>query len=639
MRMTLARRRSVSILLATSWAATWAPGCGCGDPNGLAGDGGRLDGRSGGELDGRSGGGSEELRGVWLAQTHVERVGGLADLAFAEEALSRQVGREGLRMLKLVGGRSTLLLVDAPASGDDTLGVSVEVLDAGGEPLFTATLEAPTAPSPRPARDLGELVHDFTTSYSTIVPGEHVVPGMQIQLRYQRGDEVETEVHAIEVGAPTVLRNTMFDFDYFRTRGDRILADAVNEEVGWKLPVRELRVQRVDTLIRRAVIAPHEQTLEGVVYRTPWIAATSFEDWAARAEASTGVSWLPRNDRSVDHTHMLLGSLLAAGGQSYIVGMHGNFNDGTNGNFKGRGGSNLLSSSTSSNVLNARNLFLHEFSHTLDLWHWHQGAGANYPYKGEMFGIEDSANGTHCGPVWRWRPPELGDGPRGAFVAPYLTTEAGTRRYRRVVSTSGSRDDRPTEFEELVGTFSDWDVRVTQEWLESVVRVWNSDLSAWATWDHATSSYARRVGGTPGTDLPLDPEPVSVYSVLVAASVTVPDANLVYDPIGPYDSGLLRRFDPRTPDDVAAAAALEGYCPDGGCDYSVRVVQRGVARVFMLRASEASGEPTSDDALRHVAINVPSSDGEPERIELLATPDAQLLGMPVAPDVLDVWTP
>jgi hypothetical protein len=290
-------------------------------------------------------------------------------------------------------------------------------------------------------------------------------------------------------------------------------------------------------------------------------------------------------------------------------------------------------------VLNARNVFVHELSHTLDLWHWHEGAGANYPYRGAMFGIEDSANGVHCGPVWRWRPPAAGDGPRGAFVAPYLTTDTGTRRYRRVVSTSGSRDDRPTEFEELVGTFSDWDTRVTQEWLESVVRVWNVELGAWVTWDHAASTYARRVEGTPGVDLPLDPEPVNVYSLLVAASASVPAANTVYRPIGPYDSGLLRRFDPQNAADVAAAAALPGYCPEGGCDYSVRVVQGGVARVYMLRASEASGDPTSDDALRHTAVNVPSADGAPERIELLATPDAQVRGMPETPEVLGVWMP
>jgi len=623
------RARSVLLSMAFSWMA--ASGCECAGSTDEDGGAGRLDGLTRG---------SEILGGVWLAQTHVQRVGGLTDLRFAEESLSRQVGREGLRMLKLVGGRDTLLLVDAPPSPtvDATLAVSVVLRDAAGSQLFSAPLVAPTVPSPGPAPNLGGLVHDLATSYSVVLAGEHIVPGLELEVRYARGDEVESEMHAIDVGAPTVLRNTMFDFDYFETRGDRILSDAVNDEVGWKLPVRELRVQRVDALIERAAIAPHEQTVDGVMHRTPWISASSFEDWASRAQAATGVAWLPRNDRSVDHSQMLLGALLAAGGQSYIVGMHGNFNDGTMGNFKGRGGSNMLSSSTSSNVLNARNVFVHEYSHTLDLWHWHEGAGANYPYRGAMFGIGDTPNGVHCGPVWRWRPPELGDGPRGAFVAPYLTTPEGVRRYRRVVSTSGSRDDLPTELGELVGTFSDWDTRVTQEWLEQVVRVWSEELGTWTTWDDEAGSYSRRVGGTPGVELPLDPEPVSVYSVLVAASAPVPDANTVYRPMGPYQSGLLRRFDPRDADDVAAAAALTGYCPEGGCDYSVRVVQGGVERVIMLRASETSGDPTSDEALRHVAVNVPSADGDPERIELLVTPDAQALGMPSAPRVLAMWT-
>jgi hypothetical protein len=335
---------------------------------------------------------------------------------------------------------------------------------------------------------------------------------------------------------------------------------------------------------------------------------------------------------------MLLGALLAAGGQAYIVGMHGNFNDGSTGNFKGRGGSNMLSSSTSANALNARNIFAHEVSHTFDLWHWHEGAGENHPYKGAMFGVADSSNGTPCGPVWRWRPPEYGDGPLGAFVAPYLSVD-DEQRYRRVISTSGARDDRAAEFEELVGTYSDWDARISQEWFESVVRVWNAELGAWTTWDDDTKSYTRCVGGTAGLDLPLAPEAQSVFSVVMAVS-SAADANLVYDPVGPCESGLVHRFDPRDSDDVRAAEALRGYCPDGGCDYSVRVVQGGTERVYMLRSDDAADvtDPTADAALHHVAINLPASDGSLERIELLATPDVQQRGMPAMPRVLDVWT-
>jgi hypothetical protein len=103
----LARRQSVLFPLALWAGSISAPGCTCGDPTGSGDD-------DGGGLDGGRGGGGGELRGVWLAQTHVQRVGGVAQLAFAEEALSRQVGRDGLRMLELVGGRDTLLLVDPP---------------------------------------------------------------------------------------------------------------------------------------------------------------------------------------------------------------------------------------------------------------------------------------------------------------------------------------------------------------------------------------------------------------------------------------------------------------------------------------------------------------------------------------------
>ena len=623
--------RSTKVTLAVALALNMS-GCSCddgmrgGDDGGVRGDVGRD--------------GAGELGRVWLAQTHVQLVGGQRELAFAEEALHRQLGREDAPMLKLVSGRETLLKVDVPSSTyrSADLEIRARVRNAAGRELWSAPLAAPSAQPAEFRGGAGELRHELGTSYTVIIPGEHIVPGMQLVLDHVAGDRMGSETHAIEVGAPTVLRTTMFDFDYFRTRGDRILSTSVVDELGQKLPVREYRVQRVDTLISRAALAPQEQEVAGVRHRTPWIAATSFEDWAAQAEAATGVPWAARNERSVDHSQMLLGALLAAGGQAYIVSMHGNFNDGSMGNFKGRGGSNMLSSSTSANVLNGRNLFAHEISHTFDLWHWHEGAGANYPYKGAMFGVGDSPNGTHCGPVWRWRAPAFGDGPQGAFVAPYLVAD-GAARYRRVISTSGSRDDRPTEFEELIGTYSDWDTRVAQEWFESVVRVWNADLGAWATWDDDAKSYTRRVGGTAGLNLPLAPEAQSVFSVLMAVS-SAADANLVYDPVGPYESGLLHRFDPRDADDVRAAAALGGYCPEGGCDYSVRVVQAGTERVYMVRADDAAEvtDATADAALHHVAINLPASDGALERIELLATPDVQTQGMPAMPRVLNVWT-
>jgi hypothetical protein len=259
-----------------------------------------------------------------------------------------------------------------------------------------------------------------------------------------------------------------------------------------------------------------------------------------------------------------------------------------------------------------------------------------------MFGVgAEGANETHCGPVWRYRSAAFGDGPMGAFVAPSLEAAAGGLRYRRVISTTGSRDDRAVEFNELIGTYSDWDARVAQEWFESQLRVWNEDLGYWATWDQATASYSKEVRQSVGLNLPLNTEPVSVFSVIVAASSLTPQANLVYDPIGPYDSGLIHRFDPRVSADVAAAAALGGYCPPGGCDYSVRVTQGGVERVYMLQASDAEAgvAPTDDAALTHTAINLPASDGVIERVELLHTPDAQSLGMPPSPELLNTWTP
>lgn len=579
---------------------------------------------------------------VWLAQTHVQPIGGQPELAFAEDALNRHQGRTDLAMLELVGGRDALLKVDfVSGAGVPAPSLHARVLDATGAEAWAADLAGPSSlPRSLPAAP-GRVRHDLATSFAVIVPGVHVRPGMAIELNFEADGLPVSELYPVDVGAPTVLPVFMFDFDFFGTRGTRILSDAVVDEVGRKLPVQRFAVQRIDTPFSRATFLPQTQTVNGVDYTTPHLRATSFEDWAAQAEAATGVPWQARNERSVDHSQVLLGAMSDAGGLLYIAAFHGNFVDGTTGNFKGRGGSNMRSSSTSSNVLNARNVFVHEFSHNLDLYHWHEQTNGDYPYRDAMFGIgAEGANGVHCGPIWRYREPAYGDGPLGAFVEPSLPATGGGLRYRRVISTSGSRDDIANEFGELVGTFSDWDVRVAQEWLEQQLRVFNPDLGAWARWDSGTAGYTRTVAGTFGVDLPLDPVPVEVFTVLVAASQITLGANLVYDPVGPYESYLLRRFDPNDAVDMAAVAGLPGYCPTEGCDYAIRVTRGGVTATYLLRIADAVGAaPTDDAAVRHGAINLPVSEGALERIELLATPDAQLAGAPANPVVLFTWLP
>lgn len=663
-----ARRNSAALQIlrrsATLWlisAFTWA--C-CSDDGGSHsndfdsddGSGHHLgDGSSNGDGNGHhlgdgngSGDGSQvgarpTVKQVWLAQTHVQPLGGQPALQFAEDALNAHLGRTGLPMLKLVGGRDVLLKVDVVSTRQEAAPLlQARVLNGSGVELWTATLVGPgVLPASLPSGP-GEVSHDLAKSFAALIPGEYIQAGLEIALTFTTAAESWSEVYPVVVGAPTVLPLTMFDFDYFGTRGSRVLSNAVLDEVGLKLPVREFRVQRVDTFISAATFFPQSQVVDGVSYSTPYIRASSFEDWAQQAEAITGVAWEAKNGRGVDHSQVLIRAMLYAGAQHYIVSMHGNFNDGTSGNFKGRGNSQMFSSSTSADVLNARNLFVHELSHNFDLYHWHEQTNGAYPYKGAMFGVgAEGANETHCGPVWRYRPAAFGDSAMGAFVTPYLEAAAGGLRYRRVISTSGSRDDRAVEVNELVGTYSDWDVRVAQEWFESKIRVWNEDFGYWATWDSVTASYSKEVREVVGLDLPLDAEPVSVFSVIVAVSSITPQANLVYGPVGPYSSGLIRRFDPRVGEDVAAAAGLVGYCPPGGCDYSVKVTQGGVERVYMLQASDTEGDvaPTDDSALTHTAINLPALDGAIEQVELLHTPDAQSLGMQGSPTSLYTWTP
>jgi hypothetical protein len=65
-----------------------------------------------------------------------------------------------------------------------------------------------------------------------------------------------------------------------------------------------------------------------------------------------------------------------------------------------------------------------------------------------------------------------------------------------------------------------------------------------------------------------------VITIMATMSGAKPDVNMVYPPIGPYTSGLIRLFDPTVAADRTAAQSI--FSPTNGSDYCVRVVQGGV---------------------------------------------------------------
>jgi hypothetical protein len=113
-------------------------------------------------------------------------------------------------------------------------------------------------------------------------------------------------------------------------------------------------------------------------------------------------------------------------------------------------------------------------------------------------------------------------------------------------------------------------------------------------------------------------DPGQVISVMASISGAKPDVNMVYPPIGPYTTGLIRLFDPRVAADRSSAASI--YAPAGGCDLSLRLIQGGVEKIYMLAAPwEPAVDPLSGGSLKTEAINLPAADGPVTLAELLLT--------------------
>jgi autotransporter-associated beta strand protein len=169
--------------------------------------------------------------------------------------------------------------------------------------------------------------------------------------------------------------------------------------------------------------------------------------------------------------------------------------------------------------------------------------------------------------------------------------------------------------------------------------VWNPALGtsgSWAEWNQTAGDYTT-IFSNNGVQFPTTRD-TQVITILASMSGAKPDVNMVYPPIGPYTSGLIRRFDPTVAADRTAANSI--FSPASGSDYCVRVVQGGVTKTYMLAASAlTSPAPTDASSLETEAINLPASAGTVTKIELLSTPNVEDVGLPANPTALYTWAP
>jgi autotransporter-associated beta strand protein len=520
---------------------------------------------------------------VYFAQTHVQE----ASHAY----------------LNLVGNREMLIKAHVVAPGGIPAPAVQAVLTLDGQ-----TLNLPlTGPAVLPVsipKGPGVVQHSFADTFTGTVPKAWVKRGLSVSVQ---AGAATANYNNLLIGAPNKVIMNMIDVHYFAQASGNY-PNGWQEELAAKWPVAELELRRLPNVVFPELVIPPRAGVKAarVKSRADYLAQTGL---AFDGEQGAALAWNSALKRAAGTSGRV---------SLYYTNIYGVSAGGQAGGFAGVG------SGTSVGILH------HELGHALSLPHW--GDSASYPYKGDMHGIPAPAiyNGTHAGPSWAY------DLRLKAFIP--CTTQPGNVGNRTVGTYKADpMQGGGTGFQEppyLMNHFSDYSVRQMRNYLDGHVLRWNESLNRYASWSSTTRDYTNTVTNN-GVQYPLQRD-VEVISVLASVSGSNPGVNMVYPPIGPYTSGLIRLFDPRISADRSAAASI--YAPTNGCDTSVRVIQGGVEKFYMLAAAwEPTIDPLTGASLRTAAINLPASEGPVTRIDLLLTPDAQINGLPADPQVLYTW--
>ncbi len=524
---------------------------------------------------------------VFFAQTHVQKS---TDAFF-----------------KLISDRSVLVKVNVSSATVTTAPTINIQLSLSGNTTTIGLVGPAVLPSGLNFSP-GIALHQFSDSYTATIPVEWVKPGLQLTLNV--GSET-IPFNDLKIGAPNKLDMKMFDVHFFNlTPG--------NYPVGWKeeleekLPTSGIELTRVPNIVFKEVSMQPQAGKKAVRVSSK----SNYFDL-------TGIPFDGEQDISMSWINALK---LAAGKNTsenslFYLNIYGVPSG-------GEGAFNLTGVGNGTKV----NLLNHELGHSMSLSH--AGGNPNYPYKGLQHGIlpqSDAFNGTHVGPVWGY------DAKKNLFIPPTVQSNAVSGqigKYKKEPMQQGGQLDQETGF--ILRHFSDYSVNQMKNFLEGRLVIWNDEIGNYAKWNTLTKSYST-VKTNNGIQYPLVRN-TQVISILTSVCSTEPQANIVYPPIGPYKSGLIKLFDPTNTSDRTSAVSLN-YCPNGGCDVSVKVTQGGVEKFYLMPQSVDKTKLSTDPAsFTTSAINLNASDGVVTKVELLYTPDAQLNGLPAVPEILYTYS-
>ncbi|PIR39467.1 MAG: hypothetical protein COV35_02840 [Alphaproteobacteria bacterium CG11_big_fil_rev_8_21_14_0_20_39_49] len=461
---------------------------------------------------------------------------------------------------------------------------------------------------------LGKVFHRYEDSFTGILPKEWVQPGMEITVT--AGDAVYNK--KIKVGSPNPLFLQMFDVHFF-DRGHELskdYADGVFVEIAGKLPISSLAIERVRDVRFPGVVIPAQPK-----NKTPHIKVSSLDEYGKK----TGEVFDDWNSIAMN----LLQALAEANGNKHLSVMYMNM---IGVEPKGYAADDFMGVGQ---IADHDNLFV-SLGYSLGLLNWQDKK--NFPYRGEMYGIEaqntkiiKAKDMVHVGPVWGYDLTSM------KFIPPTVqygkSTPEEVGRYKREPMEGGGSGDQDNGF--MLRHFSDYSVHQMQKYLEDNLVILGEDGNYYK-WNNADGIYSTQVKGEIGIEYPLEIY-ADVISVIVSATVADKRYNMVYPPIGTYRGNLLYTFDPTDIKQRKKANQLN-YCPKGGCDFTLKVVQESKTRHFLMPISVKEGDDRfKPDTLHTKAINIRASDGAIEAVSLLYTPDANETGLGENPEFLHGW--
>jgi hypothetical protein len=433
--------------------------------------------------------------------------------------------------------------------------------------------------------DIYLIQHSYDDgSFTGFIPKELVKAGMTIKI--ETGEQVK-EFNNLEISAPTVLKMNLFEIACFEDNYDEFPA-GWEQEFESRIPVAELQVNSVRTFWPEFVQRPLDGNPAKRVF--------------SKSESKDGGS----------NMFQLIGVLQKAAGvgekKLYYLSINNLRLDigGLGGDFRALGGAHEVG------------YIAHEGGHALGLPH---ANNSKHPYK------EGTYSGIYVKKEWV--------GPNWGFSLwneKFMTIHKSEKNtYRSTPMLGGGKSDGVYDWL-LFKHFSDYEVNKMKKKLEDKIVTWNSSLNSWAKWDPMTHDYTTTVEND-GVRYPVKRD-VDVVTVLTSISAVTAEANIIYPPIGPYNTGLIRLFDPQDANDRAEAQIIYNK----QFDYTLRIHQGNQQKYVMIDVEhDPNADPLDKKSLKSYAVNLPAEDGEVTKVELLLTPSAQVNGLPAEETIISVW--